>query len=61
MSTVWPRIVAASLIAAFTTMHEQTPAPESMSKEEAVAKLDEVIDFARGGLEALRRSAAHRA
>jgi AcrR family transcriptional regulator len=52
-----PQIVAAALIAAFSSMQDHDPsAPaESYSPEHALAVIDDVIGFLRGGLEALRR------
>ena len=52
-----PQIVAAAAAAAFTTVRERDPAalPESDSPEQAMAVIDDVMDFLRGGLEALKR------
>ena len=50
-----PQIVAASLIAAFDAVHEQAGEAQSVSPEQALAVLDDVMDFLRGGLDALRR------
>jgi AcrR family transcriptional regulator len=50
-----PRIVAAALIAAFNAVHDPTAPPESLSPEHAMAVIDDVMSFLRGGLEALRR------
>ena len=51
-----PHIVAAAAAAAFTTVRERYPAapPESYSPEQAMAVIDDVMDFLRGGLDALR-------
>jgi AcrR family transcriptional regulator len=51
-----PQIVAASLIAAFSSIQDPDPsAPsESFSPERAMAVIDDVLDFLRAGLEALR-------
>jgi AcrR family transcriptional regulator len=51
-----PRIVAAALIAAFSAIGDHDPAapPESSSPERAMAVIDDVMGFLRGGLEALR-------
>ena len=52
-----PQIVAAAAAAAFTTVRERDPAatPESDSLEQAMAAIDDVMDFLRGGIEALRQ------
>ena len=52
-----PQIVAAALIAAFTSIQDRDPSgpPESFSPEQAMAVIDDVMGFLRGGLEALRR------
>jgi AcrR family transcriptional regulator len=52
-----PQIVAAAAAAAFTTVRERDPAalPESDSLEQAMAAIDDVMDFLRGGLDALRQ------
>jgi AcrR family transcriptional regulator len=51
-----PQIVAAALIAAFSSIHDHDPsAPrEAFSPEQAMAVIDDVLDFLRAGLEALR-------
>jgi AcrR family transcriptional regulator len=49
-----PRIVAAALTAAFTAVHDPAAPSEPKSPEEATAKIDDVMGFLRGGLEALR-------
>ena len=49
-----PRIVAAALTAAFTAVHDPAASPVPKSPEEAMAKIDDVMGFLRGGLEALR-------
>ncbi|HEV3128231.1 MAG TPA: TetR/AcrR family transcriptional regulator [Solirubrobacteraceae bacterium] len=52
-----PQIVAAALIAAFSKLRDRDFAEpsESFSSEQAMAVVDEVIGFVRGGLEAMRR------
>jgi AcrR family transcriptional regulator len=52
-----PQIVAAALIAAFSSIQDRDPSapPESFSPERAMAVIDDVMGFLRGGLEALRR------
>ncbi len=52
-----PPLVAASITAAFTTMRDRLEAEsgEPISHEQAMAILDEVLEFLSGGLEALRR------
>jgi AcrR family transcriptional regulator len=50
-----PRIVAAALTAAFTAVHDPAAPPQPKSPEEAMAKIDDVMGFLRGGLEALKR------
>ena len=51
-----PSIVAASMTAAFTTMRDRLEAEsgEPISHEQAMALLDDVLEFLRGGLEGLR-------
>ena len=51
-----PQIVAAAVVAALTAVQDRDPAapPESYSREEAMAVIDDVMDFLRGGLDALR-------
>jgi hypothetical protein len=51
-----PQIVAAALIAAFSAIRHRdlTEPSEPFSSEQAMAVVDEVIGFVRGGLEALR-------
>ncbi|MEK6253026.1 MAG: TetR/AcrR family transcriptional regulator [Actinomycetota bacterium] len=51
-----PRMVAAALVAAFSAIQDHDPAapPESSSPEQAMAVIDDVMGFLRGGLEALR-------
>jgi AcrR family transcriptional regulator len=53
-----PRIVAAALIAAFTAVLDRDPAgpPESFSPEHAMAVLDDVLGFLRGGLDAFTQA-----
>jgi AcrR family transcriptional regulator len=52
-----PQIVAAALIAAFSSMEDRDRAapPEPFSPEQAMAMIDDVMGFLRGGLDALRR------
>jgi AcrR family transcriptional regulator len=52
-----PHIVAAALVAAFSSIQARDPSapPESFSPEQAMAVIDDVMGFLRGGLEALRR------
>ena len=53
-----PPLLAASMIAAFTTVRDrlsEADAGEPISHEQAMATLDEVLEFMRGGLEALQR------
>ena len=49
-----PQIVAASLIAAFGSVHDPPAPPESFSRQHAMDVIDDVMGFLRGGLEALR-------
>jgi AcrR family transcriptional regulator len=57
---VRPRLVAASISAAFMTVRDRLEAEsgEPISHEQAMAILDEVLEFLQGGLEALRRPRA---
>jgi AcrR family transcriptional regulator len=51
-----PQMVAAALTAAFSAVHDDPAAPpEAFSQEQAIAVLDDVMGFLRGGLEALKR------
>jgi AcrR family transcriptional regulator len=52
-----PQIVAAALIATFNSLSDSHPThtSDSVSPDEAMAVIDEVLDFLRGGLDALRR------
>jgi AcrR family transcriptional regulator len=52
-----PQIVAAALIAAFSAVVERNNAapPESYSAEQAMAVVDDVMRFLRGGLDAFRQ------
>jgi AcrR family transcriptional regulator len=50
-----PQIVAASLIAAFTAVHDPEAELQPYSQEQALAVIDDVLSFLRGGLEALRQ------
>ncbi len=52
-----PRLIAASVTAAFSAVRDrlQQGSGEPIPHEEALAILDEVIEFLRGGLEALQR------
>ena len=54
---VRPRLIAASVTAAFSAVRDrlQDGSGEPVSHEEALAILDQVITFLRGGLEALER------
>jgi len=50
-------LVAAALLAAFTTIHDPalpTESAEPYSAEQALAVIDDVLSFLRGGLDALR-------
>ena len=51
-----PALAAASMTAAFTTMRDRLEAEsgEPLTHEQAAAVLDQVLEFLRGGLEALR-------
>jgi AcrR family transcriptional regulator len=51
-----PRIVAATIGAAFNAVHDRDVAapPESFSPEQTMAVINDVMGFLRGGLEALR-------
>lgn len=51
-----PQIVAAALTAAFSAIHDHDPAaaPDSYSPAQAMAVIDDVMGFLRGGLEALK-------
>jgi AcrR family transcriptional regulator len=53
-----PPLVAASMIAAFTTVRDrlfEAEAGEPIVHEQAMQTLDDVLEFLRGGLEALQR------
>jgi AcrR family transcriptional regulator len=50
-----PQIVAAALTAAFSAVHDPAAPPESYSPEHAMAVIDDVMRFLRGGLEAFRQ------
>jgi AcrR family transcriptional regulator len=52
-----PPLVAASITAAFTTMRDRLEAQsgQQITHEQAIAILDEVLQFLSGGLDALRR------
>jgi hypothetical protein len=53
-----PPLLAASMIAAFTTVRDrllEAQAGEPISHEQPMGTLDEVLEFTRGGLEALQR------
>ncbi len=54
---VRPPLVAASITAAFRTVRDRLEAQsgEPVTHEQAIAVLDDVLDFLRGGIEALRR------
>ena len=53
-----PPLIAASITAAFTTARDRFEAAtgEPLTHEQAMQILDEVLEFLRGGLEALQRS-----
>jgi AcrR family transcriptional regulator len=53
-----PQIVAAAAVAAFTAVRERDPAapPDSDSPEQTMAVIDDIMDFVRGGLDALRHN-----
>ncbi len=53
-----PRLIAASVTAAFSAVRErlQDESGEPLPYEEALEILDQVLEFLRGGLEALQRS-----
>jgi AcrR family transcriptional regulator len=53
-----PQIVAAAAVAAFTAVRERDPAapPASGSPEQTMAVIDDIMDFVRGGLDALRHN-----
>jgi AcrR family transcriptional regulator len=53
-----PQIVAAAAAAALTAVRERDPAapPEPDSPEQAMAAIDDVMNFLRGGLDALRHN-----
>ena len=50
-----PQIVAAAFIAAFRAVHDPAAPPEAFSPEHAMALLDDVLKFLRGGLDAFRQ------
>jgi hypothetical protein len=52
-----PPLIAASMTAAFTTARDrfEAAAGEPLTHEQAMQILDEVLEFLRGGLEALQR------
>ncbi|MGZ4288360.1 MAG: hypothetical protein ACXVW5_29735 [Solirubrobacteraceae bacterium] len=53
-----PPLLAASIIAALTTVRDrllEAQAGEPISHEQPMGTLDEVLEFTRGGLEALQR------
>jgi AcrR family transcriptional regulator len=54
---VRPRLIAASVTAAFSAVRDrlQQGSGEPISHEEALGILDQVLEFLRGGLEALQR------
>jgi hypothetical protein len=51
-----PQIVAAALLAAFSTIRERdlTAPSDSFSSEQAMAVVDQVIGFVRAGLKAFK-------
>jgi AcrR family transcriptional regulator len=53
-----PPLIAASITAAFTTARDRLEAAtgEPLTHEQAMQVLDQVLEFLRGGLEALQRS-----
>ena len=53
---IGPQIVASAITAAFDALQESGPAapPKAVSPEQAMAVIDDVMSFLRGGLEALR-------
>jgi AcrR family transcriptional regulator len=55
---VRPPLVAAAITAAFTTVRDRLEAQsgEPITHEQAMAVLDDVLDFLRGGVDALRRN-----
>jgi AcrR family transcriptional regulator len=55
---VRPPLVAASMMAAFRAARErlESDSGEPMSHDQAMAVLDDVLDFLRGGLEGLKRA-----
>jgi AcrR family transcriptional regulator len=55
---VRPQLVAASMMAAFRAAHErlESDSGEPISHDQAMAVLDDVLDFLRGGLERLKRA-----
>jgi transcriptional accessory protein Tex/SPT6 len=52
-----PRLVAASMTAAFASMKDRLgqDSGEPLDHEQAMGIVDEVLEFLRGGLEAMRR------
>jgi AcrR family transcriptional regulator len=50
-----PRIVAAGFGAAMTAVHDPAAPPEALSPERAMAMIDDVLEFVRGGFDALRK------
>jgi AcrR family transcriptional regulator len=50
-----PRIVAVAFGAAVHAVHDPAAPPEAFSPEHAMAVIDDVLDFVRGGLDALRK------
>jgi AcrR family transcriptional regulator len=50
-----PRIVAVAFGAAVHAVHDPAAPPEAFSPEHAMALIDDVLEFVRGGLDALRK------
>ncbi|HEX3344822.1 MAG TPA: hypothetical protein VHS09_09635, partial [Polyangiaceae bacterium] len=50
-----PQIVAAAVSAAFNAIHDPDAPMDSVSPEQAMKTIDDVMAFLRGGLEALRQ------
>ena len=49
-----PKMVAAALSAAFNALHDSDTQPGELSREQALAAVDNVLGFMRGGLDAVR-------
>jgi AcrR family transcriptional regulator len=50
-----PRIVAVAFGAAVSAVHDPAAPPETLSPEHAMALMDDVLEFVRGGLDVLRK------